>query len=165
MICKCCFSESSEDAACCPVCKFPLMTILDERNSSEMEAAIKDYRRNFLKDITISVKTYTYNYTSAGLTVPETRSVKLADADALEHNVTLWSEREFAAVLSKRSFPLELEISDGSETRGVTLTVSPEKPISHARIGIELNKGFSVRAAIGTKDEFVYTEPVPLITK
>ncbi len=165
MICRCCLAEINGDSSCCPVCGYPLMSISDNEHKAEMEQAISDYRRNLLKAFSVSVKTYTYKLSGGVLSAPIINSAKLADGKSLEFGVTVWSEREFASTLTKRSFPVELEISDGSKTRGAAVNISPERLISHAHIGVQLAEGLSVRIVVGTKDNCVYSEPVALISK
>lgn len=156
MLCRCCKYDVANGKATCPVCGFP--TLGD--TGSEMQSYIQEYRKNKLADISIHVKTYCYQVDGNDI-FTESAYTKFADAADLEMDKVIWFNKEFEKFESDREITIDIRICrQGGEDRTANVTFSPDRAISHSGLGIILDAGFTIRFAIGDKNEYILTDPV-----
>lgn len=163
MICKCCFSDIERLEYVCPICGYPQLIIGDENSADEIAESMEKHRRKLLRGITISVKTYSYTYSSQKLSEPCIEYEKLVECGELEYNKPVWTRKGFAEIFSARSFSLELFILGGDKKRCEKLEIKPNGAISHANIGVELCEGLSARVLVGTADNYSCSEKFKLV--
>lgn len=159
MQCKCCMKSMESDRAVCPVCGFSAL-------GNPKQSDVEDFRSLRLRGINISVKVYYYEKNSVGdLEEKKSEYITVANASQLRYREVFWLEKEFESFDVDHDIELDVGIFNGSENIHATLSAAIKNPLTCARLGLWIDDGFVVHLVVGSKEQFVYSQGVALISK
>lgn len=160
MVCECCKAKISDGAASCDICGFPTLV----EDGIDITALAADNRRRRLDGISVGIMTYRYGYDEKGtLKLKESVKLELAKASDLKPGEIAWADKDFESLESDRRISLDLVVAKPSGEVKSSVELNPGKVIAHSALGIMLSEGFTVRLAVGNRDENCLTEAVSLV--
>lgn len=161
MRCSCCNAETETGKAKCDCCGFPVLVGSDDTEMTRN--LIKSHRDKKIGKIKIFIKTYTYDEQDEEVKIKQTDYLEFADASSLQLNNIVWLSKSFEEMKCDYPFEIEFRIVNDQEQTDKTARIIPDKTISRSNIGIALGDGFTVRFAVGSMEEYCFSEPVALI--
>ncbi len=160
MQCRCCMFEVENGKASCPVCGFPTLGGI----SPEKQSIIEEYRTNKLKNISIDILAYRYSINgSGGITEPISEYIKLADALSLTYGEVLWIDSKFESFEANRSIVIDISICKGDVRKECRVDLASGEPVDCGGLGIYLDKGFTIKFAVGNENNYHLTESISLL--
>lgn len=157
MRCNCCNATVESGMATCRVCGFPILI------GSDNQKLITDHKIKKIGSININVKTYHYEINENSILKEESYYQRLASAMELQYGRVKWLDADFEALESKRDIELIIQITNDESSVEKSVSVHPEKIISHCKIGVILGDGFTIQLAVGSKEDYILSELVYII--
>ncbi len=144
MKCLVCNKEFSGEI--CPRCNFPVIHFPGSTESGikKIESTIVAYRKNFLKNVEISIKSYWWKDQGGTIVLDHTCSNSFGKTEELLGKKAFLEEK-FAREREKTTLPISVEVKTGEKSRELLVEVPNLAEPELQQIGLELEENFRFR--------------------
>ena len=163
MKCKVCQHEYGEGLSSCPRCGFMNIRITDDSPEARegIDAMIREYRKNLLKDSSIKIRVYGYDQNRS---FKEEKMIELINPERLEIGKIQWMEgltchREAGDLLTE--IPVIITGREGTYER--TMSFAPGEKAETFHIGILIDERLEASLILGGETEYSRSEPADLV--
>ena len=152
MKCSCCNNKIEDGKATCPICGFPVLIGIDNKD------IVESYRNNKLSAVKLLIKVYSYTIKDEQLENSGVQYIPFINGNQLMFNEIKWMNETYEEIPSDRTFEVTVLIQNGETKTEQVFHIKPEKSISHTFVGIVMEDGLTVRLVAGNKKNYAFSE-------
>lgn len=153
MKCYVCGTENIENKARCPLCDFPVPSIVDESELVKLKEISDKYRSNKLRGIKIGIIIYSHKKEGENLLLNCEEMLTLAEGEQLRPGKTVWCEQKFARVDSEETIRLTVWLKkDNQQIKQYLVTAKIPDSEGFWFVGLRMLDGWKLQCVLKDKE-------------
>lgn len=161
---KCLVCGKDYEAAECPLCRFPNVQIMGDREQviTSLKPTIDAYRTRFLQTVQVQILVYRWKEEKGKVVQDRVDTVTIGSGDVLMQEET-WIPEKFARIADEKEIAVTVRITVGEEGRELTVAVPNLHKPELQQLGASIDADLHLRLLLrNDTDTPTSSAPVPL---